>query len=588
MNGDCSKSLADWKIRVEPAPDRMKKFTNIKIPMRDGSYLSSIIFLPAGGGPFPVILERTCYVIALGSSRANLIRFEGKYWTDRGYAYVVQDVRGRGDSQGEFLPYVHDAEDGADTINWIAARKWCDGNVGTYGQSYSAYTALAPLKEAVPALKAVFNSGIPGLWGKHRYGYVCNGLLNSWHIRWRYQVAGRQAQASSVYDDDIEDATRIDWDKIKLHLPVRGICREVGQNMDSWLELTCMEEAERLFRRLRFDEIYETAAVPMMHVTGWLDLFEPTISNYAKFVTRSGNREDQFLMVGPWTHFTLRNPAEQVINGVDFGKDVVVDMYEIKHRFFDSYVKGRQDFTAFQPKTKIYNVSERRWYENIDAASWYREPQDPKVYYFSSGDNFQPPQEDGLLSSQKRSAEQYDEFRYDPGDPVYSPLAEEGETRSIYLNWMQERHDVLTYSTEALAEDMPVSGKPRLQLYLGSDCSDTDFIVIISDVFPDGTALNLNNMHAFRMRYRHSLAEPQFLKEGEIYKLDFFLDAMHYTFFRGHKIRIQIQSSFLDFFFRSLNTGKDDYGTTEVKTARNRLYHGAGHASNLILPGAAS
>jgi hypothetical protein len=586
MGGNCLDSLENWKVQIKSEAHRMRKYTNIKIPMRDGKYLSTIIFLPAGSGPFPVILERTCYVISLGCSRANLIRLEAKYWNEQGYAYVIQDVRGRGDSQGEFMPYVHDAADGADTINWIAAQDWCDGKIGTYGQSYSAYTALAPLKESVPALKAVFNSGIPGIWGKHRYGYICNGILNSWHIRWRYQVAGRQAQSSSVYSDDLEDDTRIDWNKIKMHLPVRGICREVGQNMDEWLKLTCIEEAEQLFKQLRFDDIYETAAVPMMHVTGWLDLFEPTISNYVRFSSRSGNQNKQFLMVGPWTHFVLRNPTEQVINGVNFGDDIVVDMYEVKRRFFDSYVKGGGDFSEFQPTTKIYNVAEREWHENIDVAAWYREPKNSKVYFFTGGEA-SPPQEDGLLSLKKPEKEQHDEFIYDPNAPIFSPLEDQEADCSLYLNWMQKRDDVLTYSTDTLDTDVPVSGKPRLQLFLGSDCPDTDFIIIISDVFPDGAAMNLNNMHAFRMRYRNSLIEPHYLKEGDVYKLDFYLDAMYYTFFRGHKIRIQIQSSYLDFFFRSLNTGKDDYGTTEIRTAHNRLYHGAGQASKLIIPGAA-
>ncbi len=568
-------------LEIIPDGNRPKAYTLVKAAMRDGTLLSATVFLPAGRGPFPAILERTCYVVAMGGGRAGMIGREGEFWTSKGYAFVVQDVRGRGDSDGVFEKFVHEEEDGFDTVEWVATQPWCDGSVGFCGQSYSANCALLPLRSGTPrGLKAIWASGCPGYWGRDGYGVYCNGAPEASGLRWSFWISGRQLQsgAASVAEGD-PLGTRIDWDPIMRHLPVSDAHRLVGRDVPSIQDRFDPAKAADFLARMRLDTAFDRSAVPTMHATGWYDAYTPTIYNYVEFSRR--NPDIHNLLIGPWEHVQLRRPKDMVVRGTDFGAERYFDMFELKREFFDFHLRGIGDFGSARPRRMIFDMHDRSWRGDIEVKDWFIRNRDSKAFFLSLEGG------GGGGLTRRPPAEHEVRYVYDPQDPVYTSAGEDlVDSADDDIRWMTGRPDVLFFTTEPLAEDYVALGLPFLDLCVRMSTVDTDFIAILSEVRPDGMIRHLRSHGILRMMYRDGLENPRPVTPGSTYRITLDLQPVFHRFGKGCRIGVQIQSSLLNTYFRNLNTGADYYTTSDTVRVENTIYLGGRDGARLYLPGA--
>jgi putative CocE/NonD family hydrolase len=338
----------------------IRRFIDIDSPMRDGVNLSSDMILPAGDGPFPAVLMRTPY----DNSDKRYLPF-GRYFAERGYAFVVQDVRGRGDSDGEWVPFVNEGEDGYDTVEWIAAQPWCTGKVGMMGGSYAAQVQWMAAKHRPPHLAALSSTASPGRWMEDGMPYR-NGILSLELFAWLYLTHGRSMQSSiAAYEGVGDDPLGMNWAQMLRHLPLNRLDELTGFYSPTWHEWLSKPDLSDYWYQLRLDGEFNKINIPTLHITGWFDdSMISTLFNYEQMLAHSPARDHQYVVVGPWDHHGTREPQRKLY-GEDFSDAAVTDVLDLQYRFFEHYLKDAEAFE--QPKVSLFVLGENQW---RNQASW--------------------------------------------------------------------------------------------------------------------------------------------------------------------------------------------------------------------------
>ena len=544
---------------------------NVKTPMRDGVKLSADIYLPAGQpGPFPVILGRTPYDNTTAESMESAV-----FYPQHRYVFMAQDVRGRNDSDGDFNPGFYEYDDGYDTIEWIGAQPWCDGNVGMVGGSYvgsvqwqAAIMGGRYLKAIVPRVAehntpAVFNQG--GAWQL--------AVVAMWGLRYD----GRTRQDIYVYN----------WAQLFDTLPLKDLDKTAGKDikfLQDWIE---HPDYDDYWKALSIEERYEDIKIPVLQIWGWYDIGTGgTFANFVGMRERGGSqlaREQQKSIIGPWFHDAS---AETHAGEVDFGMDSVVDLMEIELRWFDHWLKGVPNGVKQDGPLRVYVMGANEW---RDEHEWPLARTQFTNYYFHSGGSANSLLGDGKLSTEPPAEEPADHFVYNPAFPVPTrggntccnpDLVPWGgyDQRSI-----EYRNDMLVYTSDPLEEDMEVTGPVFVKLFAGTDGRDTDFTAKLVDVSPDGYAVNLCD-GIIRGRYRTTQERQTLLDPGEVYEFTIDLWPTSNVFKKGHRIRVDISSSNFPRFDRNPNTGNAFGQDAELRIARQQVFHDKTRASHIILP----
>jgi putative CocE/NonD family hydrolase len=604
----------------------------IMVPMRDGIKLATDVYRPAEKGPWPVLLTRLMYdknnawFLNLNLDLARAVHAD--------YAVVVQDVRGRYASEGEFpATFQQEVNDGADTITWIAGQSWCSGKVGMFGGSHLGITqwlaaggqpealqALAPM--ITPAIPAnYFGAGVPRTAG----GAFPLGVALSWALT---QVAEGEAQRRSDQgraSQEMMDAllqAQMSLHQLYERLPLVDMpaLHELVPSYVTWVVGSPAEAA-----RVQ-EEHYQRIQVPALNIGGWYDLFlDGTLENYRQMKRQGGSeraRTFQRLLIGPWAHmnqsgvFAERSYGPQAsLEGIDLNGVVL--------RWHDHWLKGIDNGVEQDKPVRLFVMGIDAWREE---ESWPLPDTQYRSYYLHSQGYANTASGDGELSTRLPGDEPADTYCYDPHDPVPTvggatsiPIFRKKEvdtagdhpeqarserdharetrpktgfSRGIEFNvgprdqrQIEQRDDVLCYTTPPLAQAIEVTGPIELVLYVASSARDTDFTGKLVDVHADGRAEILVD-GILRARYRQSLAAPVFMEPGQIYELHLHLGATSNVFKAGHCIRLEVSSSNFPRFERNTNTG----GTIATETAKdfvqaiNRIYHDSTHSSSLILP----
>lgn len=560
---------------------------NLQVVMRDGIALASDVYRPADDGRHPVVLMRLPY----NKEQPVLLFLAGDILriAQAGYAVVVQDCRGTYQSGGEFDPYFQEADDGVDTIAWAAAQAWSSGDVGMMGASYYGATQLLAAIKNPPALKAIAPFITTDQYYE-KWTYQGGAFQLGFILQWATATFGvgeavRRLSHGQATGADIGAAIQAgdEVDERYWHLPLSDLpeLADLAPYVSDWI---AHPDYDDYWRAIAPCEHYESITVPALNFGGWYDLFlGGTLANYQAMKPTLAQK----LVIGPWVHgynggvFAERNFGLLAHDGV---ADVTTDQI----RWFDHWLKGEDNGVETEPPVKLFIMGLDAWREEQD---WpLPDTQWRKFYLHSDG---QAASNSGELSTDIPPNTPPDSYIYDPSDPVptvggatFLPglfVAANAGPRDQQA--IEERADVLCYTSAVLQHDLEATGPVALILYVRSSAVDTDFTGKLIDVYPDGRAMILTD-GILRARYRGGFDKPEMLTPGEIYRLEIDLVATANVFAAGHRIRLEVSSSNFPRFDRNTNTGGVIATETaaDFKIATNEILHDADHPSHLILP----
>ena len=554
-------------------PDGLKVEVGVKMKTRDGVSLVADVYRPDAEGRFPTLLQRTPYDRKAGIAEARALAAAG-------YAVIRQDVRGRFDSEGEFYPFRHEAEDGYDAVEWAAALPYSNGKVGMWGGSYVGATQMLAASMHPPHLVAIFPYVTASEYYEgwtYQHGALMQWFATSWSSGLAIDTLRRQSQERMLKQVRGWERTTPLSAYPQLDLPAPA---EVAPYFRDWIT---HETSDDYWRAVKISDHYPEMTVKALHGGGWHDLFlRGSIENYlglkAKAATAEA-RDGQRLLLGPWAH--AATSPEGKIGDVTFGRDAVLDSTGMLRTWMDYALKGVANDFATRPPVRLFVMGENAW---RDEAEFPPARARATRYYLQAGSA----REEGLLSEKAPGKAAPLSYDYDPENPAPTlggrlccgDLFAPGPADQQSLG---SRADVLVFSTPPLARDVEATGWLTLELFASTSAVDTDFTVVLADVDDTGYARFLTD-GVVRGRYRESTATATPMVPGKVYKLPIDLWATSNLFKAGHRVRVYVSSSNFPRFDRNRNTGEPIASASRSVTAHQTIYADKDHPSALVLP----
>jgi hypothetical protein len=535
---------------------------NVKVSMRDGVKLAANVFRPKGEGRFPVILMRTPY------GKPDEKSGDAKRYSAAGYAMIVEDCRGRGKSDGVWDPFRYDVPDGYDTQEWVGQQPWCNGSIGTAGGSYVGWTQWAPAPKGSRYLKAM----VPVVPFGNAYELAYTGgafqlaLLTGW---------GSAVGGVSLAPDKLQEAFR--------HLPLRTLGDQFEKKvpyLDEWVNHHTYDD---YWKQRGIDYQCAEVTVPILNIGGWYDIFSKVTLDLVTQVRASSSdrevRRNEFAVIGPWSH----GVGSRKTGELDFGKDAALQIGDLQFKWFEYWLKGRETGVQDWPAYYLFVMGENRW---RGESEWPLKRARLTSYFIHSAGHAASSKGDGSMNATQPGEEPPDQFTYDGNNPVPTTGGNNliGAPAGPYdQTHVEEREDVLIYSTPPLEQDLEVTGPVKLTLWAASSARDTDFTGKLVDVHPDGKAYNLCD-GIIRAQYRNGMEKPELLEPGQATRFEIDLWVTSNLFRQGHRIRLEVSSSNFPHFDRNPNSGKPFGTDTELLSARQTVFHDRDHTSQLLLP----
>lgn len=567
---------------AENYPVKIERGVSVK--MRDGVILRGDVFRPDADGKFPVLLERTPYRRSLWGYDVDFAQRAASH----GYVVFLQDVRGRYTSEGEWYPFLHESEDGYDTIEWIAAQPYSDGRVGMFGGSYVGATQMLAASAHPPHLAGI--CPVVTASDYHNGWAYQGGAFEQWFDEsWTRGLAQESLEHQvERLPNAPEDVKVLPLTSYPLFNPNPASLIDVSTSAIApyFLDWLAHPSYDDYWRRWSIEEHYADIRVPALHVAAWYDIFlGGSLRNYIGLKTRAATeegRKNQRLLVAIGGH----SGDGRKIGEVDFGPEAEkFKEDEVTLHWYDFLFKGAQNEFATGKRVRIFVMGTDQWRDEDD---WPLARAKSTKYFLHSQGRANTAQGNGSLSTVAPGAESSDKLVYDPANPVPTiggPLCCDSEhlapgprdQRSV-----EAREDVLVYSTSALDHDLEITGPVRLEFFAASSALDTDFTAKLVDVAPDGTAINLSE-GILRARYRDSQAIPTMLNPRQAYPLSIDLWATSNVFGTGHRLRLEISSSNFPRFDRNLNNGELAANSSKFVAATNTIFHDKSHPSALIV-----
>lgn len=594
----------------------------VMMPMRDGVRLATHIYRPkdSGSSPVPTIFVKTPYNMNLwGDGEMNDGRFRGPLDAIRhGYAYVNQNERGKFYSEGEWDILGPPKTDGYDALTWIADQPWSNGKVGTQGCSSTAEWQMGLASLDHPAHAAMvpqgFGAGVGRIGDWYEQGnWYRGGAEQMLFFSWLYGVQNTQRPQLDPdmdaddrarvahYFDLAPEMPRVDWTEALWHLPVEDLMRYVGGPEGIFADPAPVATGGRMIQRTPDDPAWyrgglyhdhEPFGVPSFWFMSWYDVsIGPNLALF-NHVRENGideeTRDNQFAMVAPVAHCSYTRARENTVVGERSMGDARWDYSDLIYAWFDHWLKGEDNgITDTLPKVRYYTMGSNEW---NTSPTWPPQGAEPVTYYLESGGNANTLSGDGRLVLEAPGTDDVDRFTYDPMDPVVSHggnvccIGGAIDAGSFDQKEVEAgRQDILVYTTEPFEEGVEVSGTIGITLYVSSDARDTDFTVKLLDVYPDGTAYNLDETIQ-RVRYREGYDRQVFMEPGEVYEVEVSPMSTSNFFEAGHSLRIEVSSSNFPRFTRNLNTGGNNYDESEGVVANNQVHHSTQYPSQIRIP----
>ena len=584
----------------------------VMMPMRDGIRLSTDIYRPKGNKKVPIIFSRTPYNFNTWQNEKEVFRtMERAYEAIKhGYAYVVQNERGRYFSEGQWDILGVPLTDGFDAFDWMSKQSWSNGKIGTLGCSSTAEWQMAVAALDHPSHAAMvpqgFGAGIGTVGEYFEQGNWYRGgaeqlLFPSWlysveHDKFKPRIPKGASQEDLIrisrFYDLAPQNPPVDWAESFNHLPLQDLLKNVNGKKEIY---------DKMIRRKPNNEdwfkggLYHDSmdfGVPSFWFVSWYDVsVSPNITLFNHVRNNAKEkyiRDNQYLVIAPTLHCGFTRATENTIVGERSMGDARLNYEDQIYAWFDYLLKGKNNnFKKNTPRVQYYTMGKNIW-QSSD--TWPPEKAVMKTYYLQSNGNANSRFGDGVLSYKKdEEGKTSDMFFYDPMNPVKSfgggvcCTGNAVQGGSFDQRKMEENKNILVYTTEPLQEGVEVSGFIESTLYLSSDVKDTDLTIKLIDVYPDGRAFNLDETIQ-RVRYRKGYEKEVFMEERGIYKVSLTPMATSNYFGIGHRIRIEVSSSNFPRFSRNLNTGGDNYDEIKSIIAKNKIHHSVNHPSSISLP----
>ena len=547
---------------------------------RDGTILRGDVYYQAASAPQPVLVCRTPYNKLTQRYQETAISI-----AEGGYVAVVQDMRGRYTSDGEYRwmwmdkNETFDVEDGYDTIEWAAKLPHSDGRVGTWGHSNASWAIWMTLHSNPPSLVAALASGISMSMLDITFGVWETGRRLEWTYMMAADVRRREGRTDGP-TDPVEATYRwnaVERSKYVWWLPLADIPEHVFAGLTDQYQ-TFLRNTNQDY--MRFDDAHPKVDVPVMQITGWWDRLIGTIDNYEGLITNGDpdRRNQHRLIVGPWGHDATNYNGK--IGPIDYGPKADTTYADLIVRWYDYDLKGVDNGTADEKPVQLFILNRNEW---IGADAWPLPETRYTDLYLSSGGSANSVHGDGTLSFDVPTNAVSDEFDYDPRDPVMSLMHQNSQSIPINQAPNDHRQDILVYETVPMTEDLDVIGPVRLKLWASTDAPETDFAAKLAIVHEDGLCVNLT-YGIIRTRYRDGFDQVANSQPGKPYQYDIKLNPIGCRFLKGQRIRLFVSSSDFPNFDRNHNTGNDFWSDTEFRVAHQTIFHAGGMASRLILP----
>lgn len=542
--------------------------------MADGTRLSASLYRPKGAHDrLPAVLVRLPYHRLDYAEGFNA----GIFFASHGYAAVVQDLRGTGDSSGELLPWAYAADDAVDTIDWITRQPWSDGKVGTIGCSALGETQLVSQSRAPPAWRAMIASGAGGAVGslKDRHAYF--GLFEGGIFQlasgfgWFVNHGTKRPEAAPAKPFEYADVLR--------ELPVSKLVERVRPAPNGYSDFLAAPFGDPKWSEWGYLGDDSRLRIPAMIVNTWGDQTLQdalVLAEHWRIADPEGTKGKQKVIIGPGKHcdhLTAGRTGE-------FGELTVANAaqpyQQIFLRWFDHWLRGDSDALAELPAYTYYVVGADTW---RSAESWPPPEAKSTRWYLESGGRANSRTGDGRLVEKPEIGATSDTWRYDPADPVPSkggPICCTGNPEDrpgpADQEEVENRQDVLVYTTPPMASDTWIAGPITASLTVSSDVKDTDLVARLVHVWPDGRATSIQE-GALRLRYRNGFATPVFLEPGQPVRATVDMRSIAYRLPKGHRLRLDLTSSSFPRLERNLNTGGDNINETRGVVATNHIHY---------------
>jgi putative CocE/NonD family hydrolase len=602
----------------------------VMVPMRDGALMAADIYRPkdsqGSARKYPVIFSRTPYNfnfwdVHLGTYRDMSTELDA---VKRGYIFVEMNERGHFFSEGNYDILGAPLSDADDEFNWMAAQPWSSGKIGLIGCSSTAEWQLAAAALGNKALTTIipqsFGAGVGKVGPYNEQGnWYRGGAVQMLFIDWLY---GEQNQVRPMFPKDLSQAERIeasrmfdlapkmppvDWAKALEHLPEKDIISAIDGPRGIYADKMPNATGGAMIERTPNDPAWRRGGlwqsdtmpinVPAFWFMSWYDVSTgPNLAayNFVRSTAKGEAANEQYAVIAPTLHCGYKRASEHTIVGERDMGDARLDYDALTYAWFDHFLKGEDNgFLQKTPKVQYYTMGLNKWQHS---ETWPPEGAKPVTMALASGGNANTRMGDGFLllgsapPATGKPNEEMDLFLYDPMHPTPSYGGNvccagnsiPGGRGALDQRKMEERTDILVYTSEPLKEAMEVSGPVTATLYVSSDVKDTDVTVKLVDVLPDGTAYNLDETIQ-RMRYRNGGDKPVWMKPGEVYKVTLTPMNTSNLFDVGHRIRIEIAGSNFPRFDRNLNTGGNNYDETNGIVAHTLIHHSAKYPSTITL-----
>lgn len=573
-------------------PTSLTVDTNVAVPMRDGTILRAEVYRPSGAGTWPVLLSRIPY--GKHNPRYRTLHLDLVRAAARGYVMVVQDVRGRHASEGEWYPFRYDGQDGFDTVEWCASQPWSDGNVGMFGMSYHGATQWLAAVEAPPSLKGI----VPGLTSADLYDswtYLGGAFGLWWTGHWSAGfVLDNIADIPDHLKEAVAETRRWAREPLALsdYLPVRDVpgLRKVADYYYDWMDHPTYDD---YWKKIGAWDRLSNVQIPVLSVGGYYDSFiRGTVRSHAWLKQNGATpaaRDQQHMVLGPWIHSHLlpANSGQRYFGGGASGPGI--DYQGMVLAWYDHWLKGEDNGVESDPRAYYFTMGDNRWQE---AESW-PPPSTPTPFFLRSGGRANSRNGDGLLSlDPPGESEPPDSYLHNPlnpvptvGGPYVRGIPGFVEAGSIEQSPAETREDVLVYTSAPVDRRLEVTGQVRLELWAASSARDTDWAVTVSVVEPNGASYNFCE-GILRASCRDSLESPSPIEPDQVYEYTIDLGPTSIALRPGQSIRIRIASSNFPAFARNLGTGGpvNRESKEDAVVALQTVLHDAAHPSRLVLP----
>jgi hypothetical protein len=589
----------------------------VMVKMRDGKRMQADVYRPKNAtGKVPIIFVRTPYNfnwwdVQLGAPRDLSSQLDA---VKRGYAWVDMNERGHFFSDGNYDILGPPLTDGTDAISWMSSQNWSNGKVGTIGCSSTAEWQLGVASQGNPAFTTFipqgFGAGVGRVGPYYEQGnWYRGGAVQMLFIAWLYgeQNQIRPTFSSDTTQEELVRASRmfdlaahmppVDWSKALEHLPEMDIIKAVDGPHGIYADNMAVDTGGAMIKRTPNDPAWykgglwndsQKINIPGFWFMSWYDVsVGPNLAayNYVRKTAKGAAANQQYAVIAPTLHCSYTRATEDTIVGERSMGDARLDYKELTFGWFDHFLKGEDNgVPENMPKVKYFTMGINKW-QSSD--TWPPKGAQPMTFFLGSGGKANTMYGDGALASGAPAADAADTFIYDPMNPVPSYggnvccTGNAVQGGAFDQRKMEARNDILVYSTEPLKEGLELSGPIEATLYVSSDVKDTDVTVKVIDVYPDGTAYNLDETIQ-RLRYRDGYDKPlAWMERGKVYKVALQPMTTSNFFPAGHRIRIEVSGSNFPRFDRNLNTGGNNYDEAKGVIAHTAIHHSAQYPSQI-------